>query len=165
MRKTILLVTLLYSSFVIANECKIISQELNYKQSKELTFKNRLLNKLSFNVPPPNQMLYGSDSPILIYNKNKYIGFQLIPESFGDKEKRAEQLLSKWEFPCKDPVIELTTKDYQILIIDDEFKAANKRYKSVFFINDKKDYYYLIDFTGFTDSEIKQILSTIKQGE
>ncbi|MFD1261054.1 hypothetical protein [Entomomonas asaccharolytica] len=165
MKKIILFIALLYSSFVIANECKIVSQELKYQQSKELTFNNRLLNKLSFDVPPPKQMLYGSDSPILIYDKNKYIGFQLIPESFGDKEKRAEQLFNKWEFPCNTPVIELITKDYQILIIDDEFKAANKIYKSVFFINDKKDYYYLIDFTGFTDSEIKRILSTIKQGE
>ncbi len=165
MRKIIFFIILLYSGFVVANECKIVSQELKYQQSKELTFKNSLLNKLFFDVPPPNQMLYGSDSPILIYDKNKYIGYQLINEPFGDKEKRAEQLFNKWEFPCKTPVITFSTKDYQILVIDNEFKAINSVYKTVFFINDNKGYYYLINFKGFSDQELNRILATIKQGE
>lgn len=164
MRKALLLTFLGCCSIgaYASEQCQIVQKDFTYQKSKELTFKNQLAHKLTFNVPSPNKMIYDIGSPILIYNKNKYIGYQMIIEPFAGREEQADYLKNKWGFKCETPIIELTINNYKILILNSQ--GVNNKFKSVFIIPNTNDYFYLLSFKGFTEKEFNSIIATIKQG-
>ncbi len=164
MNKALLLTFLSFCNIgaFAGDQCQIITKEHTYKESKDLTFTNQLANKLTFTVPQPNKMIYDISSPILIYNKDKYIGYQMIEEPFDKKDNLAKQLKNKWGFVCDTPVIALTVNNYQVLILDSQ--GVNSAFKSVFIIPKSNNYFYLLSFKGFTVQEFNNIIATLKQG-
>lgn len=162
MNKALLLTFLSFCSIgaFAGDQCQIITKEHTYKESKELTFTNQLANKLTFTVPQPNKMIYDISSPILIYNKDKYIGYQMFDKPLY--KKTAKQLVDEWGFVCDTPVIELTINDYQVLILDSQ--GLNSAFKSVFIIPKSNNYFYLLSFKGFTVQDFNNIIATLKQG-
>lgn len=155
-----LVVLFFLPTMAYANEqCNITSVSLNkFKLSTQYTFKNRLSPDLNIYTPVPESTIISVD-PILIFKNKKSVGFQKINERFG--QNIPKQLKEKWNIDCRNQIIEITKKNYQVLIINDEKTLDDQDRMTVFIIpkNDKEsDYFYLISFIGYTHTQTIQML-------
>lgn len=155
-----MIVLLSLSFMTYANEqCNLTPVSLNkYTPSAEYVFQNRLSPDLNIYTAIPESTIISGD-PILIFKNKKSIGFQKINESF---EQNIPMLLKeKWNINCKNQIVEITKKNYQVLIIDDEKTLEGKNRMTVFIIPKNKkisNYFYLISFIGYTHEQTIQML-------
>lgn len=185
MLKKCLIILLLIPINSIANEvCKPKLIELKVVKSDAYPFENKLADDLSFFTSIPDQLITVGKSTSLEYNPAgksiTYVKFDkkisdyhpntLFLKAFGYEEDEPideETLIetrSTWGISCENNISEIkTTKQgYRIVLID---KNKDIKEYHVFIIATNNPQVFLLKFKNFLKSQIKEILSTVKEDE
>lgn len=154
-----ILLLILNCSLSMANECQIKSIDVK-PTSNDFIFQNKVDQDFDvFTKIPIRTVVH--DSPILLFNGGKYIGFQKIGESFYTQDTIEESFDNKWKFLCKNKVLEFKKNNHEILLAKDRATLDGLEVATVFIIPDKqKDtgYFHILSFAGFDEQDVIQML-------
>lgn len=154
-----LLVLFACSGLSMANECQI-KEVTKEEVNNSFTFKNIVSTGLALYSPIPAGTIAASDGVVLILERENLIGIFTIQKDFITKGSIKKTIQEAYHYNCSEPILNINKPDYKIYIIEEKGTLDDRPRTTAFVLTDKyKDLFYLISFTGFSKSEVVQMLT------